>query len=130
MNKAYKDLGDEEIKREADATIQYAREELRRERRKITKKDNAYQAAAALRTATAAAESQQKQQATGKDAADKCQGEEGGKDGDGGARVLAAKRQAAYNCYLSKTWDWKTDPIRYAYPKVPADFKIEDFQFG
>lgn len=54
----------------------------------------------------------------------------GGTGKDGESRVVAAKRQAAYNCYISKTWDGKTDPIRYAYPKVPADFKIEDFQFG
>ena len=49
VNKAYKDLNDEETKKECDATIRHAREELRRERKKATKKDNAYLAAAALR---------------------------------------------------------------------------------
>ncbi|UPR00233.1 DnaJ-like protein [Chloropicon primus] len=55
VQKAYKDLCDEEAKREADATIRHARLELRKERRKLTSKDNAYLAAAALRTATTAA---------------------------------------------------------------------------
>lgn len=50
VTKAYKDLCDEETKKEADATIRHAREELRRERRKLVKNDNAYLAAAALKT--------------------------------------------------------------------------------
>ena len=49
VNKAYKDLQDEEVKKDVDATIKHARGELRRERQKLVKKDNAYLAAAALR---------------------------------------------------------------------------------
>ena len=55
VNKAYKDLGVEETKKEADATVKHARIELRKERRKLTRNDNAYRAAAALRTAQAGA---------------------------------------------------------------------------
>lgn len=47
---------------------------------------------------------------------------------DGG--MQKSKRQGAYMCYLSKTWDGKTEPIRFENPKVPADFKVDDFKYG
>ena len=49
VNKAYKDLQDEELKKDVDATLEHAKGELRRERKNLLKGDNAYLAAAALK---------------------------------------------------------------------------------
>ena len=50
VNKAYKDLQDPEsdLKKDLDATLRHAKEELRKERKKLVKNDNAYLAAASL----------------------------------------------------------------------------------
>ena len=45
-----------------------------------------------------------------------------GPDLAGGA-YARYKRQLAYACHLSRTWDGITEPIRGAFPKVPDDFQ-------
>lgn len=47
-----------------------------------------------------------------------------------GPKYEANKRSQAYMCYLCKQWDGKTDPIRFANPQVPDDFKNEQFRYG